>query len=893
MFPSKFKLERIIKNRTINFETVKKTHGNLVFIATEDEKDMNKVLGSKLFRPQQMMSSFVPRIIKPMNKKVLRLDQKDIYSNLKIGTSGKIKIGKLMSSAYNGRNLTYNIIPEYRETTKAARSVKGESKLLQDYMTGYFEDLISSKIEELNYEKAYLVFPMNEYVENFKEKVFTKIDVVGPLILFLKSMRKETIDLSKYAGIDKVIFINQNANALVMIDLKTFDFKNFMDVFLKISRLNNFNDNKDALTTDVIDEEELDEEDDVENTKEEIKNVVLRKFAKTLKADKLDDFEAADKDEKDLILSIDRRIDSYLSKKENIDKPFDELVSDVEQDSEVKVKALKFIETKKIADQKLAQLSRNLQKEVEVLDSIEDLTSEIETLEPDTFEVEGVDERVKSSTLSNLDEEYNKKQAMKDLKAIVSSFSESVYLPLTVDSFSMNDGSDDFNQINTVSIRYKTDEGRSLSFSLDLPKIVDKRYFYLGGNKKVLTKQLFRLPIVKTKPDRVEITTNFNKVTIERTNGKLSRKNAYLLKLLGNYKLNKNITIEYGANGIVNANYKNDFEYEELSESLTKIESPKYKIIFNRQDIESEISLLELPEDYIKDNMTPIGFNKITGSLLFIRDEKIYSATVSGEKPIEDLVSNTLFNFLYVDVLERTDADRLPQIGKSFIYTKMSILGTSYPIFAVVGMLNGITDILKRYKVDYKVVDEKISRNAEYVEVKFKDKFLYYKDNVKNTLLLNVLFMMNTEEYDYAEFDLDQPYLDFFIHKLDQPIYIKNTLKINTNILIDPITKNVLNDLKLPTNIIDLLLLANTMLMNNSYRPQNDVRNYRIRGNEIVFAMMYQIIAEAYIKYQRARLNGRDAASFDIPKNILISRLLTEPNVNDHSTLNPVKLLLD
>jgi hypothetical protein len=51
---------------------------------------------------------------------------------------------------------------------------------------------------------------------------------------------------------------------------------------------------------------------------------------------------------------------------------------------------------------------------------------------------------------------------------------------------------------------------------------------------------------------------------------------------------------------------------------------------------------------------------------------------------------------------------------------------------------------------------------------------------------------------------------------------------------------------------------------------------------------MYQIIAEAYIKYQRARLNGRDAASLDIPKNILISRLLTEPNVNDHSTLNPV-----
>ena len=106
--------------------------------------------------------------------------------------------------------------------------------------------------------------------------------------------------------------------------------------------------------------------------------------------------------------------------------------------------------------------------------------------------------------------------------------------------------------------------------------------------------------------------------------------------------------------------------------------------------------------------------------------------------------------------------------------------------------------------------------------------------------------------------------------------------------MIDPITREVLKDLKLPSDPIDLLLMANTMLTNNSYRPQNDIRNFRVRGNEIVNAMMYQILADAYVRYQRGKLNGRNVESLDIPREILVSRLLMEPNVNDHSTLNPV-----
>ena len=213
--------------------------------------------------------------------------------------------------------------------------------------------------------------------------------------------------------------------------------------------------------------------------------------------------------------------------------------------------------------------------------------------------------------------------------------------------------------------------------------------------------------------------------------------------------------------------------------------------------------------------MTPLGINLTNGGILYIKDSIIYEASVSKDIIKDEKVSETMFDFIRSTVFGAASAN-LPKIGKSFIYTRMSIFGTSYPIFPVVGLVNGMTDILKRYKVEHTISDKRIENNGDFVEVKFQDKFLYYKDTVKNTLLLNVLYMMNTEDYDLSDFDLDKPYMDFFVDKLGQPMFIKNTLKTNFSVLLDPITIDVLKDLKLPTNIVDLLLLANTMLISNS-----------------------------------------------------------------------------
>jgi hypothetical protein len=889
--PGKIKANRIFRNRTFNFETVKRTRGNFVIIGSRSRSDLEMTVASKLFKPQQLYSAFTPRLFKPLNLKLVRQNQKEIYGLMKKNTGGRIKITKPMFNSYNGLNIAYDISAEFNGTAEILEGRK-QAIMLQKALIETFENIVSTKISEANYEKNYIIFPLATFIPDFKRMVKTDISVTDPLILFLKSIAKGYMTKSAFTKVDAIFFYNPNAQALIKVDINDPEIeKDFEMLLQRIVRLNNFNNDSDP---DLLDDSEVDSseeptdpEDIIENTKEKIKEVIFKKVAKSIKAGKLDDFEAATKEEQDIMLSIDKKVDAYLENPENVDKPFSDLVTQIENDNEIKLKSLKYVEVKRVSDQKLTQLSKNLERELEVMDDIEGLYTEDDEIEADKFEVAGIDEKILESKLSSMDEEYNKKQFMKDATNILSSFSNSSYLPMTLHDFKLEDSSDDFKKVNTLRVAFKTDEGKILRFSLDIPKIVDKRYFYLGGNKKMMTKQLIRLPIVKTKSDRVEITTNFNKVTVERTNGKLSRKNAYLLKMMEEYKNHPTISIEFGQNGIINSDYTNDFEYEELADSISTITSPSYKLIFNRRDMAEEINLSDLPEEYIKDAMTPFGINLLNGGIIYIKDNIIYESSVANEVIREEKISETMFDFIRSTVFGRASAN-LPKIGKSFIYTRMSIFGTSYPIFAVVGLVNGMTDILKRYNVEHIISEKKIENNGDFVEVKFQDKFLYYKDTVKNTLLLNVLYMMNTEDYDIMEFDLDKPYMDFFVDKLGQPMFIKNTLKTNFSVLLDPITIDVLKDLKLPTNIIDLLLLANTMLISNSYRPQNDLRNYRIRGNEIVNARMYKIIADAYLGYQRNKLNGRNLEVLDIPQNKLISTLLKDPNVNDHSTLNPV-----
>ena len=895
--PENIELNKLVKKRILNFDTAKRMYGNLVIIATDDYDDYNKIFSSKLFRPQQLFSVFTPRKIKPLNRTFITYNQQEIYEDIRNRTNGFLKIGKITLSSYAGRNLVYNMIPEYSETANLIKSIRNGYPAIHLYLQNYFPSLIENIINLTNYEKSYLIFPFFKYIDKFKSAVnIATSENTSPMIEFLKSLRLGTYDKSKYKDISRIIFYNPNADAMVVMDPNDPSIvEDFLTYFVKINRLNFFNNNTDSLTD--IDDSDIstteNETDIAENTKKKIKDIVLSRVAKTLNAN-LSDYDSATSEEKSIITSIENKIDKYISDPQNKDKPFSNLIDDVDKDKEITSQAVRYVETKKIAQKQLNQLAKNLDIETKVVSSITDLAKEVEQeIKPEKINADVpsiINDDVKESSLITFDRVYNESQSAQDLANTLTSFSEQEYYPLTVSGIEKEDTSDDFTLKDTLSIKYKTNDNKTLSFKIDIPKVYNGHYIKIKGNPYIIEKQLFRLPIVKTKEDRVEITTNFNKITIERTHGKISRKNAYLKKILDLYKDNPAYNIEFANNMEINSVYQNDFEFDETSTFLGKISTLDVEINTNRKYVESEFSTLNYPESFsITNKMTPIGFILDNGNkhLLFIENGKVYKAVVQNNTVVKQFLSNSLYEYIVADIFH-DDPNKALTIGKSYVYSKLKFIAARYPVLVFCGILLDFESILKKAKIKYKLSETKLPHDINRVEVRFANKYFYYEDSTENSLLLNILFAMHTENYNFEEFNTPQPFIDYCVDILGLPIYIRQTVILNISKLIDPITRDVLTYLKLPTEPVDLLILANKMLTTNSYILKNDLCNYRIRGNEVIYALLYSIIANAILSYQNSKANGSNKDILKIPQNELIKQLLQQTNINVSSDLNPV-----
>ena len=908
--PSKLQKNKILRNRTLNFETVSKLRGNMIFVPSLSYDSIIKTFNSGLFRPMQLMASFTPRKYRPVGRAPVLVDQKNEYAQLRADTHGRFKKGKVNINAYNGQNIYYNLYDEYSSNIEVLSKIR-KGIALQKSLDKFLSDKINSVADDPDYPKRYVVFPLDEYNAKLKQDIMTlRVPVnLDPMVLFLKELYTEGIDVAKasYSNIDLFIIYNPNANAMVVIDLNDPDLEKTKGaILLKILRLNAFNA-KGAEHDDLVAGEDVDDgtddstlspEDRIENKKEAIKTALLTKVAKKIHADNLTDFEAATTNERDLMFTIDDKVDKYLNKPENLKKTFADMMADVESDPDVTTKAIKYVETRKVAAQKMDNLAPEYEKETQVVGSISDLDDDSDVIEADKFDVNEkyIDDRVEESHLSSMDQEYNKKYLHNDIINVVESFTGNDNLPIAVNDVKFEDSSDERDMKKTMSVKFRMPDGKFLTFQIDIPDIYDKRYIYIGGNKKSIKKQLVRLPIVKTKNSWVEITTNYNKLTVMRTNGKISRKNAYLLKKLKDYTGNPHIKIEYGFNAIANSDsaYNNDFEYEELASEISKITTLKYEVFFNRPAVEREINVYDIPDDFFRDEIaprTPLGFEKKgaeNSGIIFISntDRAIYRYDIATHDITQ--ISGSLFDWLAGDVL-MMDLSKLPSIGKSFVYTEVKFIGVKYPVLAVTGSLVGLTEILKRYNVKYKLTDKPIKSDAKTVMVKFKDKYLYYEETVRTSLLLNALAVMDADKCNYVEFDNGEAYTKYFMKIFGAALgmHVRDTLKINLSVCIDPITRDVLKDLKLPTDIVSVLLYANSLLVNNQVKPTCNLTNYRIRSNEIIADCLYSVLADAFVNYQRHLQNGRPI-NLKIGKRDLITKIIEQTNVNDNSTLNPV-----
>lgn len=170
--------------------------------------------------------------------------------------------------------------------------------------------------------------------------------------------------------------------------------------------------------------------------------------------------------------------------------------------------------------------------------------------------------------------------------------------------------------------------------------------------------------------------------------------------------------------------------------------------------------------------------------------------------------------------------------------------------------------------------------------IKFKDAYIIYRVDYNSSLLMNGLKECPTEEYSIKEMNNKSMYIDFL--ELYGGRILSDGLDNFYDLMIDPITKEVLEYYKLPTDYCELLAYANFLLADNKYVKHTDMTSRRYRTNELVAGYAYQALSESYGAY-KTELKKRGTATMTIKQTAIIDKVMLDPTCADLSSLNDLQ----
>lgn len=914
----KLRNDKIYKNIKIVSINKKKelNKGDCIVSLGNSEQDMINLINNNLFIKNYYKSIYTPRIVtNTINNKKVYVNLQEYYKKINNETNVSLVYKKSIPE-FKGKNLYYDASKEIQSFFTYERR-KGINRL-KDFITSvditlnnitkYYKSIalyipIDTKNKAINnsyfsinslgkdnIQFFYQIFKNDEYFEMFKDVVKDNnltlvFHDVNSNLLFKVEMNSESIKRQKSLTLLKTLIKNSNGTSELTTEEKTI-----------IGEVNEKN------------EEEIinSEEDKLELKRIDKANEVVNSVKKSLDLNT----KKLTAQEINLLDKITQTTTNLIDE-ENINNN-QSILEKMEDSEEFKQYLMSLKEIQKVGNSNSERVKELTEKQndidykgIKIKDIIGDYSeSKIEkhTInQPST-----VFENVKQCTLKDFDDSYMEKEFNKDLLKVVSAFSEDDDIKLFVENIEEEITSDDLTKKKTMTINFKDDRNVKHTVKVDIPLIKDGRFMYVNGSRKLIQKQIFLKPIVKLKPDEVQVISNYNKFIIRRFGRKLSETTEVYKKFLlsedfSEYlKPNSKLKFKLGNSVIINNTFDNNILYNYYSNFLINLENEEKILIFNYGEIDNLIntnnnihydkvlSLFEFDTEryqmigYYKNKKTIILVNKTTSEITLF-DKVTYT---TNNMNINQLVGSIIKEEINEEGIKKINSLTKP---KSLTFTRVLINNKELPMIVLLGYEKGLTRILERYNIKY--VFTKTNKKPDILsdsvsKIKFEDGYLYYESSkLRNSLLLSGLSVLHTEAYAISEFDTVNPYIEYFSSSFGS----RNTgkgLHNTLSLMVDPITRDVLEKLELPTNIIDILLYANTLLEDNTYSNENDMNNYRIRGAEQVNAMLYKLIADSVRIYKDTLKNG-NPKKVSLPPDILIKKIVELPTVDEHSTLNP------
>ena len=751
------------------------------------------------------------------------------------------------------------------------------------------------------YTRKTVLIPVNEWASDIPTTaLFEFSKSINPFSMIVRLFKKPKENLDKLAGIDFIFIGHDSWFKMKMEDL---DMKNLNLFKTNILKIRN---------NDIVEDNVPEDKDDIKTRLigkiEDLTGIEVNNISRVHKVDPTAPIKAELHDEPKLIVAkgitgADQVIDptkiekpteekinqsveaivDYSKNAEEAEKEMDNAVDLKElilqakndQDDTFKISATRKARMDDLNDKFLKEKIAN--STIAELVAIEDTPLQATDL---SNKVETIDDEWANLKKPNFEADYN---IDADIMKCLHSLSQNKDVPMSVIDVAVEDRSTSEDSILTYTVHLEDSLGKRHTLRFDMPKIINKRFLRLRGNDKIIPGQLINLPIIKTDEDTVQVVSNYNKIFITRYGqvGKINQSTNALIRALtklkeNNYKLEvKDETaddaylpskIDLGNNAKISAKYELPAEYVELSKIFNKVTTKDGRVYyFNRDEL-----INKLEEKKVKVEDEP-GF-------LVVGISKDNNPITVPETGVSSALINQLSIAKYAGIFMKP--------GARMTYSQASILNSKIPLIVVMAYTAGLTGALNAAGVEYNLSEKRPTETKNYF--RFNDGFLSFSDTYAPdaALLVNGLAVINTQEYSLTDIDTKAMWLDV----LDDfgGRNRADGLDSFANLMMDPITVEVCKTYKLPTDYIEVLAYASSLLTTNKFNRHTDITGNRFRTNERLVHFLYKSLATSYGMYLREIKNNRKDAKMTMKQSAVIDMALSDVTTSDLSKLSPL-----
>ena len=867
------KPSRII-NKDLDVDDVynSKVYGNNPIMTESHFEDSENLFFFSEATPENVLDTRLRKILykeRLRNSKDVKLRLNRIKNECKYIKYTYPTIDKYKNKNIYVDNHIYNKIFTMSETYNRDKAI--------DLLYALFDRFINNPNYK-GYTKKTVLIPVNEWAGDIPTtSLFEFSKSINPFSMIVRLFKKPKENLDKLSGMDFIFIGNNSWFKMKMEDLDMKNLNLFKTNILKIRNNDIVEDNvpedKEDIKTRLISKIEdltgievnnVSRVQDVDPTvpiKAEIKDQPKLIVAKGITgADQVIDPTKIEKPTEDKINQSVENIVDYTKNAEEAEKEMDNSVDLKElilqakndQDDTFKISATRKARMDDLNDKFLKEKIAN--STIAELVATEDTPLESTDLSKN---IETIDDEWANLKKPNFEADYN---IDADIVKCLHSLSQNKDVPMSVIDISTEDRSTSEDSIITYTVHLEDSLGKRHTLRFDMPKIINKRFLRLRGNDKIIPGQLINLPIIKTDEDTVQVVSNYNKIFITRYGqvGKINQSTNALIRALtklkeNNYKLeikdDNDIPtpskIDLGNNAKISAKYELPAEYVELSKIFNKITTSDGRVYyFNRDELIHKLEEKKVKVESDQGFMV-IGITKDNQSI-----------TVP-----EEGVSSSLINHLGIHKYAYT----FMKPGARMTYSQASILNSKIPLIVVMAYTAGLTGALNAAGIEYNLSEKRPTNTKNYF--RFNDGFLSFNDSYAPdaALLVNGLAVINTQEYSLTDIDTKAMWLD---------------------VLDDFGGRN--KTYKLPTDYIEVLAYASSLLTTNKFNRHTDITGNRFRTNERLVHFLYKALATSYGMYLREIKNNRKDAKMTMKQSAVIDMALSDVTTSDLSKLSPL-----